>query len=123
MLTWLAASGVDPSRTVSYWLSTDAVTVDRSAVANSFRPSVRRISAVNGLNWLAEVEEFLMTSTGPPGPWSGGGGGGAAVVNDQLTGAMTLPAASLAPLTAAVYEAEVASREVGVNVAVVVAGS
>src|SRR2546429_8400236 len=104
MLTWLAVSGVDPSRTVSYWFSKDAVTVDRSTVANSFRPSVRRISAVNGLNWLAEAEELLMTSTGPPGPWSGGGGGGAAVVNDQLAGAMTLPAPSLAPLTAAVYE-------------------
>ena len=78
------------------------MTVDRSAVANSFRPSVRRISAANGVNWLAVGAEFLITSTGPPGPWSGGGGGGAAVVKDQLTGAMTLPAASVAPLTVAV---------------------
>ena len=48
----------------------------------------------------------LTTSTGPPGPWSGGGGGAAAVVKDQVTGVMTLPAASRAPLTVAVYPAE-----------------
>ena len=50
ILTWAAVSGVDPSSTTSYWLKTLAVTVDRSAVANSFRPSVRRISAANGVN-------------------------------------------------------------------------
>jgi hypothetical protein len=80
----------------------DADNGEQITVANRSEPSARSISAANGLNWLADGEEFLMTSTGPPGPWSGGGGGGLAVVKDQLTGIMTLPPASAAPLTAAV---------------------
>ena len=102
MPTCAALRGVDPSSTTSYWLSTAAVTVDRSAVANSFSPSVRRISDMKGVNWLAPAAEFLITNTGPPGPWSGGGGGGAEVVKDQETGDIALPAASAAPLTVAV---------------------
>jgi hypothetical protein len=45
------------------------------------------------------------------------------VVKDQLTGDMTLPAASRAPLTVAVYDVELNRAEEGMNVAVVVAGS
>ena len=99
-------SGVCPRSTTSYWLSVAAVTVDRSAVANSLRPSVRSTSARNGVNPLAPVADDLITSTGPPGPWSGGGGGGAAVVNVQVTGVIRLPAASRAPLTDAEYVVE-----------------
>ena len=64
-----------------------------------------------------------MTRIGPPGPWSGGGGGGAAVEKDHVAGAMTLPAASRAPLTATVYWVEKAKAADGVNVAVAVAVS
>ncbi len=102
IVTWADVRGVAPRITTSYWLSVVDVTVDRSATANSFRPSARRISAVKEVKVLAPLAELLMTSTGPPGPWSSGGGGGAAVVKDQLTGDMVLPAASLAPLTVAV---------------------
>ena len=46
------------------------------------------------------------------------GGGLATVVNDQLTGAIVLPAASLAPDTATLYTVLVANAADGVNVAV-----
>src|SRR3954471_11449257 len=123
MVTCAAVSAVPPSRTTSYWPSTVAVTADRSATANSFRPSVRSTSAVKAANWPAAADGFRITSTGPPGPCSGPGGGGAAVLNDQLSGAIVLPAGSRAPLTAAVYDVEVARAPFGVKVAVVVAGS
>ena len=51
------------------------------------------------------------------------GGAAAAVVNDQLTGAIRLPATSLAPLNEAVWTAPAGSAEPGVNVAVVPAPS
>ena len=44
-------------------------------------------------------------------------------MKDQLTGAITFPAASLAPLTVAVYEVEVANAAVGVKRDVVLAAS
>ena len=71
------------------------MTAARSVVANSLKPSVRRISAVNGVNWLAGATAFLMTSTGPPGPLSRATGC-APVVNDQLAGDIALPLGSVA---------------------------
>ena len=68
-------------------------------MVNSFRPSVRRISARYFEYGFAEL---VTTAIGPPGPWSGGGGGGAAVVKFHVTGAMVLPAASVASFTVAV---------------------
>ncbi len=50
----------------------------------------------------------------------GGGAEASAVVNDQLTGAMVLPAPSLAPRTVTVCRVAVASSAVGVAVTVLV---
>src|ERR687884_836291 len=94
MVTCADVRGVAPRMTTSYWLSVVDVTLARSATANSLSPSVRRISAVKDVKALAPVTELLMTSAGPPGPWSGGGGGGAAVEKDQVTAAIVLPAMS-----------------------------
>src|SRR4051812_2233017 len=102
MVTWADVKGVAPRITTSYWLRVVAVTVDRSATANSLIPSARMISAVKPVKVLAPLAELLITRTGPPGPWSRVCGGGAAVVKDQLTVAIMLPAVSLAPLTVAV---------------------
>ena len=74
-----------------------------STVANSLRPSVRRISARN-LEY--GFDELVTSAIGPPGPWSGGGGGSAPVVNDQLVDVIVLPAASWAPLTVTEYALE-----------------
>ena len=94
-------------------------------MANSLRPSVRSISAGNGRELAgAGAAEFLMTSTGPPGPWSGGGGGGAAVVNDQLTGRHQVAGrVAGAADRGGVRRSSVASAASGVNVAVLVAAS
>ncbi len=84
-------------------------------VANSFSPSVRRISARYFEYGLAFE---VTTAIGPPGPWSGGGGGGAAVVKLQVTAVIVLFELSRAPLTVAVYVVDALSGELGVSVAV-----
>src|ERR1044072_6155827 len=118
MLICAAVSGVRPSTTTSKLASTDAVTPDRFIVVNSLSPSARSISAANGVNWLSVEDVFFTTRTGPPGPLSSGGGAAPPVVKLQLPGAIVLPAASWAPLTAAVYVVFVARAADGVSVAV-----
>jgi hypothetical protein len=84
---------------MSYDARVEADSEPTSIVLNSLNPSARMISARYRLYGFALL---VTTAIGPPGPSLGGGGGGAAVVKDQLTGAIVLPAMSLAPDTVAV---------------------
>src|SRR4051812_42785190 len=75
-VTWVALTLTLPRTTTSKSFRLAADRFDRSTVVNSFRPSVRRISARYFEYGFAEL---VTTATGPPGPLSGGGGDGAAV--------------------------------------------
>src|SRR5207344_2941042 len=94
VVAWVAVSETSPTMATSYGASAAADSEPASTVLNSLNPSARMISAKY---WLYGFVLLVTTAIGPPGPSLGGGGGGAAVVKDQLTGAIVLPAVSLAP--------------------------
>src|SRR4051794_13289656 len=99
VVAWAAVSATSPTTRTSNGAIVVADREPTSMVLNSLNPSARMISA---RYWLYGFALLVMTPIGPPGPSVGGGGAGAAVVNDQVTGAIVLPAVSFAPDSVAV---------------------
>ena len=113
-----AADGVNVAVRLASLYTTVAATADPPTGVND----ICTVPACNDSLNVAATTDPTATSTAPTtgdrDVTSGADVSPATVVNDQLTGAIVLPAASLAPVTATLYWVLVANAADGVNVAV-----